>query len=198
MNKMNTSMKGFACVCAAIMLAGCGGGKKITKEAALPINNSPIAVNGPAWVNQGSGAFRDGNFYGVGIVTGIKNRAMAIDTADSRARAKIAEVFNTYIAKLSKDYMASTTSADAKGVSEEQNVTTALKSVTQMTLSGAMPIDHWIDPSDGSMFSLVKLDLAAVKTTMETATQLDAKVRDYVKANADKAFNDLSVEEGKH
>ncbi len=196
MNRTKNSVKGLVCVCAAILLAGCGG-KKAVKETA-PVISSPIAAAGPGWVNQGSGAFKDGNFYGVGIATGIKNRALAIDTADSRARAKVAEVFSTYIAKLSKDYMASTTAGDMKSSSEEQNVTTALKSVTQMTLSGAMPVDHWIDPSDGSMFSLVKLDLAAVKSTLENAKELDARVRDYVKANAEKAFSDLAAEEARH
>jgi hypothetical protein len=67
-----------------------------------------------------------------------------------------------------------------------------------MNLSGASPVDHWVDPSDGSMFSLVKLDLASVKATLDQAKELDPKVRDYVKANADKAFADLSVEEAKH
>jgi len=198
MYKSNNSAKGLVCFCAAILLAGCGGKKAVKDSSSLPINSSPIAAAGPAWVNQGSGAFKDGNFYGVGIASGIKNRALAIDTADSRARAKVAEVLNTYVAKLSKDYMASTTAGDMKSSSEEQNVTTALKSVTTMTLNGAMPVDHWVDPSDGSMFSLVKLDMAAVKTTLESAKELDSKVRDYVRANAEKAFGDLAAEEAKH
>lgn len=196
MGKIIDSVKALVCLFAVLVLAGCGGGKNIKQEAAVA---APVAAfAGPAWVNQGSGAFKDGSFYGVGIASGIKNRALAIDTADNRARAKIAEVFNTYLAKLSKDYMASTTAGDMGSSSEEQNVTTTLKSVTKMELSGAMPIDHWRDPSDGSVYSLVKLDLAAVKTTLESARQLNAQVRDYVKANAEKAFDELAAEEAKH
>ena len=191
---MNNSMKGLICVGAVILLAGCGGHKEV-KQAAATTN--PIASNAPAWVNQGAAAFKDTSFYGVGIASGIKDRALAVDTADNRARAKVAEVFNTYIAKLSKDYMASTTAGDMKSSSEEQNVTAALKSMTQMNLTGAAAIDHWVDPSDGSMFSLVKLDLTSVKATLDQARELDPKVRDYVKANADKAFADLSAEETK-
>jgi hypothetical protein len=178
---------------AAVSLAACGH-KNVKAQAGIP---TPMA-SGPAWVNQGSGAFKDGSFYGVGVATGIRNRALAVDTADSRARAKIAEVFSTYIAKLNKDYMASTTAGDMKSSSEEQNVTQTLKSFTEMTLSGAAPVDHWVDPSDGSMYSLVKLDLSAVKNQLDGAKELNAQVRDYVKANADKAFNDLSAEEAKH
>lgn len=184
---------GLICVGAAAgMSAGCGGGAKTA-----PVAASPIAVQAPAWVNQGSGAFKDGNFYGVGIASGIQNRALAVDTSDSRARAKIAEVFDTYIAKLTKDYMASTTAGDMKSSSEEQNVTVALKSFSKMTLSGVVIIDHWKDPSDGTMFALAKLDLAAIKSTLDAAKELDAKVRDYVRANAEKAFDDLSAEEAR-
>ncbi len=181
----------------AVAFAGCGGGKNVKQEAAAGM---PVAAgfSGPAWVSQGSGAFKDGSFYGVGVVSGIHNRALAIDTADGRARAKISEVFSTYIAKLSKDYMASATAGDMKNSSEEQNVTNTLKTYTQMTLSGAVPVDHWVDPSDGSTYSLVKLDLAAVKTTLDGAKQLNSQVRDYVKANAEKSFDELSAEEAKH
>lgn len=179
--------------CAALSFAGCGGSKGIPQQAAATTN--PIAANAPAWVNQGGGAFNDGSMYGVGMATGINNRALAVDTADSRARAKVAETLDIYIAKLSKDYMASTTAGDMKSSSEEQNVTTALKSLTRMNLSGAVVVDHWRDPSDGTMFALVKLDLAAVKKTLAEARELDPKVRDYVKANAEKAFADLEKEE---
>jgi hypothetical protein len=189
----SAQVKAILFMAAAFAMAACGGHKEV-KQAGIP---TP-ASSGPAWVNQGSGAFKDGSFYGVGVATGIKNRALAVDTADGRARAKVAEVFSTYIAKLNKDYMASTTAGDMKGSSEEQNVTQTLKTFTQMTLSGATPIDHWMDPADGSMYSLVKLDMASVKGQLDQAKELDAKVRDYVKANADKAFNDLAAEEAKH
>jgi hypothetical protein len=198
MNNVKESVKLLFCVGACIVLASCGGGKKNIKTEAVPAPTAAIAPSGPAWVNQGSGAFKDGNFYGVGIASGIKNRALAVDTADSRARAKIAEVFNTYIAKLTKDYMASTTAGDMKASSEEQNVTNSLKSFTQMNLSGVVIVDHWVDSSDGSMFALAKLDVAGVKASLDKAQELDAKVRDYVRANADKAFEDLSAEEAKH
>jgi len=189
----SAQIKSILFIAAAFAMAACGGHKDV-KQAGIPVQTS----SGPAWVTQGSGAFKDGSFYGVGVATGIRNKALAVDTADGRARAKVAEVFSTYVAKLNKDYMASTTAGDMKGSSEEQNVTQTLKTFTQMTLSGAVPVDHWMDPADGSMYSLVKLDLNAVKSTLDSAKELDSKVRDYVKANADKAFNDLAAEEANH
>ncbi|UCG66847.1 MAG: hypothetical protein JSW12_07555, partial [Deltaproteobacteria bacterium] len=47
----------------------------------------PIA--GPAWTYKGSGAFdvdKGKVFYGVGIASGIKNKALLFSTADNRAR----------------------------------------------------------------------------------------------------------------
>lgn len=174
-------------------IVGCAGTPK-----AAP---GPVASNGPEWVNKGSGAFKDGGtsvFYGVGIAQGIRNRALSVTAADDRGRAEIAKVMNSYITVLSKDYMASTTGGDMTKSSEEQLVSQTLKNFAKFTLHGAVVTDHWKDPADGTMFSLVKLDMNAVKKTLEDSKELDGKMRDYVKANAEKAFDDLAAEEAKH
>ena len=170
---------------------GCAGGKVA----------GPVAEKSPEWVNKGNGAFKDGGqgaFYGVGIAQGIRNRALSVTAADDRARAEIAKIMNTYVTVLSKSYMASTTAGAMDKSSEEQLVTQTLKSFAKFTLHGAVIIDHWKDPSDGTMFALCKLDMNAVKKTLEDSKELDSKVRDYVKANAEKAFDELAAEEAKH
>lgn len=185
----------FGFIAAFLFLAGCASNK-----AAAPV--SPLASNAPDWVNKGSGAFKDGNgtpvFYGVGIAQGIKNRALQVTAADDRGRAEITKIMNSYVAVLNKDYMASTTAGDMNKSSEEQMVSQTLKNFARFTLHGATPVDHWKDPSDGTMFSLVKLDMGSIRKTLEESKELDGKVRDYVKANADKAFDELAAEEKKH
>lgn len=160
----------------------------------------PVAAQAPEWVNKGNGAFKDGGqgvFYGVGIAQGIRNRALSVTAADDRARGEIAKIMDSYVAVLTKDYMASTTAGDMTKSDEEQHVSQTLKNFAKFTLHGAVIIDHWKDPSDGTMFSLCKLDMAAVQKTLEDSKELDSKVRDYVKANAEKAFDDLQAEESK-
>ena len=173
------------------LLTGCGGHKA-----------SPIAANAPEWVNKGSGAFKDGQgssvFYGVGIAQGIRNRALQVSAADDRGRAEIAKIMNSYVTVLSKDYMASTTAGDMSKSSEEQHVSQVLKNFAQFTLHGATPVDHWKDPADGTLFSLVKLDMAAIQKSLEESKELDTKMRDFVRANAEKAFDELAAEEAKH
>ena len=182
---------GIAFISALFSLAACGGSVK----------PGPIANNAPEWTQKASGAFKDGAgnvFYGVGIAQGIRNRALSVTAADDRARAEIAKIMNSYVTVLTKDYMASVTAGDMSKSSEEQMVSQTMKNFAKFTLHGAVIIDHWKDPSDGTMFALCKLDMAAVQKTLADSKELDSKVRDYVKANAEKAFDELAAEEAKH
>jgi len=72
----------------------------------------------------------------------------------------------------------------------------AIKTFSAVTLNGVVIIDHWID-QDGTVFSLARLDLAEFEGALDQAKQLDAKTRDFVRANADAAFDRLSGEENK-
>jgi hypothetical protein len=183
---------GMMALAAATALTACGG-KQVTNNA------GPTFAGGPDWVNKGSGAFggeKGRVFYGVGIASGIRNASMRRSTSDLRARAEIAKTLDTYVSALNKAYQASTTAGDMSASSEEQHVSEALKGFTQMQLSGAQIVDHWI-AADGTEFSLAQLDLAGMKDNMDKMKELNAKVRDAVRANADKAFDELAAEEAK-
>lgn len=186
------NMNRFLAVVAVAALAAC----------ATPQKSAPIANNAPEWVNKGTGAFKDASgaqvFYGVGIAQGIRNRALAVTAADDRGRGEITKIMNSYVTTLTKDYMASVTAGDMSKSSEEQMVSSTLKNFAKFTLHGAVPVDHWKDPSDGTLFSLVKLDMGAIQKSLNESKELDSKVRDYVKANAEKAFDELAAEEAKH
>lgn len=154
----------------------------------------PAPPAGPAWVNKGSGAFdvdKGKVFYGVGMASGIKNPSLLRRAADSSARADIASTLETYVARLTKAYMASTTAGDMSASSEEQHVEEALKTFTKATLHGARIINHWKDPVDGTLYSLCELDLLAFKEALDEYKELDEKVRDYVRDNAEKMHKQL-------
>jgi hypothetical protein len=181
-------------VLASAALAACAGSKA-----------SPIVKGGaPDWVNRGNGAFKEQGkqvIYGVGILQGVRNIGLAIPTVDDRGRVEIAKIMDSYVTALGKDYAASVTAGDPSKTSEEQMVSQTHKVFTQFQLHGAMPVDHWVDRSDPQSpvyYSLVKLDMSAVQSTIAESHDLDAKVRDFVKANAEKAFDELSAEQAKH
>ncbi len=165
-----------------------------------PVKTADTAALGPEWVMKGSGAFDvEGSkvFYGVGAASGIQNKSLLRKTADNRARAEIAQTLETYVAYLAKDYMASTTAGDMSKSSEEQHVEQALKTFTKATLHGAQIVDRWMDPADGTFYSLCELDLLTFKEALDEYKELDAKVRDYVRDNADKMHDDLEELENK-
>ena len=179
---------------AVLALVACGGGGDKPQ-----MSTQVQHANGPDWVNRGSGAYggeKGRVFYGVGIASGIRNVAMRRSTADSRARSEISKTLDTYVSVLNKDYQASTTAGDMSASNDEQHVEQTLKTYSQMELSGALIIDHWVD-TDGTEFALSQLDMDTFKSNLEKMKQLSAQVRDAVRANADQAFDELSAEEAR-
>ncbi len=90
-----------------------------------------------------------------------------------------------------KDYMSSTLADDPNVSSEEQHVEQAIKTVTSQTLSGVQIVDHWQNPATMDIFSLAKIDLDAFKDNMGKAKQLDSRVKEYIKQNADRLHDEL-------
>jgi len=174
-----------------LLVAGC---------TTTPKPSADPASMGPAWVMKGSGAFdvqKGKVFYGVGSASGIRNKALLRQTSDNRARGEIAKTMETYVATLAKDYMASTTAGDMSKSSEEQHVETALKTFSKTTLHGAEIVDRWMDPSDGTMYSLCELDLHSFKDALEKSRELDKQVQDYVRENAEKLHGEMEELENK-
>jgi hypothetical protein len=152
----------------------------------------------PKWVAQVRWACAIANqkgFCGVGSVSGIdKNQSLKITTAADRATAEIQKLFDQYTAQLRKDYQAATT--DFSGTTEEQHIEVAAKNFTQGHLSGVEVRDRWED-EQGTLFVLAFLDIEAFKNAVDKMGNLNGKVRDFIKNNAEKSFEALSREEEK-
>lgn len=179
------------------LMTGCAS----TKTAGPVVTPStPIQdLNAPDWVVKGSGAFGGDQkvFYGVGSAYGIKNPSLRRTAADNRARNEVAKVFQVYLASLCKDYMASTMGGDINTVSEEQHVECAGKTIVSMTLSGVEIVDHWQNPATAEFLSLARLDLNSFKDNLDKVKELDSKVKQHIKQNADKLHEKLEEEEAK-
>ncbi len=96
-----------------------------------------------------------------------------------------------------KDYARSTTAGDMSKESYEADVLQVQKTISIGDLNGAQIVDSWKDPADGTMYCLATLDMNAVSDLLASKKELDAKLRDYVRENATKAFDDLEKEEAK-
>ena len=95
-----------------------------------------------------------------------------------------------------KDYQASTTSGDFEETSEEQNIEVAMKTFSANTLSGVMIVDHWTH-ADGTVYALAKLDLVSFSQNVEKMGELNGRVREFVRKNAEKAHDALAAEKAK-
>jgi hypothetical protein len=183
-------MTGFA-MAAAVGLLACSGGEKKP--------DTQIVHNGaPDWVNRGGGAFsgeKGRMFYGVGVADHKMAIYMRRNTADDRARADIVKTLNSYVTVLKKDYAASTIAGDA--AANEEHVEQALKNYSQMDVSGIGIVDHWQD-GEGNLYALGQMDLEAFKNNLDKVKELNQRAKDAVRANADKAFDELNAEEAKH
>ena len=150
----------------------------------------------PDWVNQGSGAFKDGNdkkvFYGVGLADGMKNLSLQRVTADDRAIASLATQMNAVVKRLKKDYE-SITAAGQTSV-ERENVDNAMKILVNETVSGSKIIDHWEHPGRNALYSLARVQLKTFKKQIESRKELSSDSRDAIKKRAEKLHDEMLKE----
>jgi len=152
----------------------------------------------PKWVKTGTYTGKDSKvFYSVGEVMGIRNEPLAWDAAENRARPQMVKVLSTYTAYLMRDYAASTTTGDFKKTAEEQNVEEATKTFAAASLNGVRPVDRYKDAKTGIYYVVVKMDLEDVKDMLTQSNELNSQMRDFVRKNADRAFERLEKEEQK-
>ena len=157
----------------------------------------------PDWVNQGSGAFKDGNdkkvFYGVGLADGIRSLSLQRTTADDRALSSIATQVKSAVKRLSKDYQditaKSTEVGKGKESTERENVEKAFKLLVNQTLSGAKIIDHWEHPTKNALYSLARIELTDLKKQVDTThKELTEDDRATIKKRAEKLHDEMLKE----
>jgi hypothetical protein len=152
----------------------------------------------PKWVKTGNYTGKDAKaFYSTGEVMGIRNEPLAWDAAENRARAQMVKILSTYTAYLMRDYAASTAGLDLKRTSEEQHVEEATKTFAAATLNGVRPVDRYKDEKKGIYYVVVKMELEDVKDMLMQSQELNGQMREFVRKNADRAFERLEKEEQK-
>jgi hypothetical protein len=191
------------------VLMGVAAGCETTKEAEAPVvPGQPTAIQNvptlPCWVTQ-KGKCLSGEkkvFYGVGNASGLVNKRTLRTMAEGAARGDLAKTFNVYVKALQKQYIAETTAGSEDKHFVEQHVEEAMKQVTAQSLTGSEIVEYWQNPLDTKeAYALARLDIARFVEAMDSFNsanakfkELDAKMRDYVRKNAEKAFDTLETE----
>ena len=97
---------------ASLTFGGCAGQIPITGslDQTHPIDATAYQRNMitnqkdvPDWVMKGSSAFKNGNFYGVGSASGIKNFSLQRTVADDRARNDLIKLLALDTSSLMKE-----------------------------------------------------------------------------------------------
>lgn len=171
---------------AALALAGCGGGKTVV-ESNLKIKGAPD------WVNEGTNILnsKDGRlFHGIGSAPKMDDMSLQKSTAETRARAEVARILSSYMDVVSRDYIASAKSGDARET--QQSVSRSIDSITKVNLSGVKIIADWRDDKDGMIYALAELDMKYVKDILKTTTDMNDALRTHIEQNADNIFDKMT------
>ena len=159
----------------------------------------------PKWTTQKGVTFSGDRavFYGVGNIAGTHNPALRRRASEQAARADIAKTFNTYIANMQKQYLASTTAGSMDKASEEQHLEEVMKTLTEQTLNGADIVEYWDHPcmDRNEAYSLARLDLVRFQEMVNQLgaagskwKELDAKIKAAIKENAGKLHGEMAQE----
>ncbi len=166
----------------AFFLFGCGGSKATTSSGT------------PAWVSK-AGGFYDGDhgkaFYGVGASTGLSNVQLRRTAAETNARADLARMFRTKIEDMVSVYARAVQSGEQSAISEEAFTQQVTRGLTEMELSGTTIVDHYYDVDSKTEFALARLDVDGFKNSLDKMKELNEEVKNQVKFNAEKAFEEL-------
>jgi len=146
----------------------------------------------PRWVFVGAAAFpgdRGKVFYGRGEAGGISDSSLRTEASDNRAINDLARSFKVAVKSLMDDYRASTSAGDKEAA--ERHTEAVQRTVVDQTLSGVQVVDRCEDTSNNTMYSLVRLDTDAFTDAIAKNKELGEKMKEYVRSNAEKAFQKL-------
>lgn len=155
---------------------------------------SDLGIKGaPDWVNEGKQALKDGKdrkFHGIGSAPAMNDDSLQKSTADNRARAELAQVFNSFMDVLASDYSAAAAGTDE--VINEQAVSRSIKNMTKLNLTGAEIIARWKDKKTGIIYSLAEIDMKKFKTVAKAANDMDPNLKQFIDQQADNIFDAMS------
>lgn len=184
---IQTALRAGLLIVMALALAACGTTRTVESDLGLK--------DAPDWVNQGTGLLRDGDsrlFHGVGQAPAMGDRSLQIETADNRARAKLARSLSAYMEVVSSDYRAR--AGEGQRAVDEASISRQIEAVTGLNLAGARIIGRWRNPETDTVYALAELRLQEVADTTAGVEAMDPGLRDHLQERGGRLF-DRTVQE---
>lgn len=177
----------------ASLCLGCASGPVLNK----PGGDSDISAQfegAPVWVQGNCGRYlKDPKVLCArGSYGGSRNVSLLQTQSLANARAELASVLKLKVKALVKQAMgvANVSTSESKAASDEQVAGNASIQVANETLSGSRMEETWVN-KQGTMFTLVVLDVDLVKDSLGKLANLNAEAKAAAIKNADKLFNEL-------
>jgi hypothetical protein len=153
-----------------------------------------LGIDGaPTWVNEGTQAIDndDGQLlHGVGMAPPMGDSSLQKSAADTRARAQIASILQTYVDSTLSDYTASL------GDSADMNIEREIRTTTKLALSGSRILGHWKHEETGDIYAFAELSIEAMDELIAKADNLSASFKQFYdennKANFDRFIQSTS------
>ena len=146
-----------------------------------PVVNKVLA---PEWITQGSGAYHDGAgkavFYGLGSVSKDENSQNIKTLSEDRARDELAKVFTSYMERLVEKLSTPHSDNPLPDASKDQ-LNSSVEEGTATILMESEITNHWLNPDNGSMFSLATLDLSRLTNKVDDFGVISVEDRSFLK-----------------
>lgn len=158
-----------------------------------------LAAGAPAWVNtngQSDPRCHKGNICGVDLASGIDDKSLAMDTADNRARFKVAQVLKDKVSGVADDLRAQEAAGHTYSARDpELGIKNFQHNFVDLTMTGATIIDRWRDPKTGDIYSLCLLDIKSMQNTVDQITNLSTEMRHRIREDMGKSLKELREEQ---
>ncbi|MFP4131904.1 MAG: hypothetical protein ACLFVF_07300 [Thiohalospira sp.] len=178
--QLRNALRAVLAILTALALSACG--------TIGMMGSGPGAEGAPEWVNQGTGLARDGErrlFQGVGQAPGMEDRSLQVETADKRARGKLARTLSGYLEGVGRDHHARA----GEGGATEAEASRSMEEVAERSLGEARITERWRDPETDTVHARAELTLDKVIATAARVEDLDPALRDHLRRRGEGLFD---------
>lgn len=166
--------------------------KAPSKSAASGLAAKSIAT----WIPKGSGAFTIDTariFHGIGGSTS-RNPILLRASADNRSREALSTVLTRFLDFMVKTYWDKGGGKEGSDVGNLEVLKETFFAIGRKTLANSYIAGHWQDPKSGEYYSLCRLPLADLITSVANDSRLDRPSRDYFLQNVKALYDQFSQE----
>ena len=171
----------------------------ITKMIPRQVEKAPIPnkVLAPEWTVLGSGAYQDTSgkavFYGLGSVSKDENTQDKKTLSEDRARDELAKVFTSYMERLVKDVSKSKSEKPVTNTNKKQ-LSNSMDEGTATIMMEAKITNHWLNPDNGKVYSMAKLDLSRLTDKLDSFDTVSTEDKSFLRKSIFQAHASMTNE----